>query len=562
MRGFRWSREAAGAAMAEIPFTRVVSVTSADPRHPAENLLRPEDGGKWRGAAAGEKQLSVVLELGDSRPIHSLHVGNDGAAFVEVLLGCSAGGDFQVCCPCAALMSPSESREGAGPSRVRFFGPEALVKRPATPTARCDRLQVVLSQPYCQSRPYGLAFIRAFAAPREGRGPAPGPGGVRRLGPFTLREEGEGSPRRPPGALFYQRPSPTPAPAQPPPGPSYAMAALQESSSDVTQPPKRRLPSPTSTNGTPHPKKPKQTPPKNPKTPPKKTPGPRPPNPGGRGPDSGGGAPILGGVVLALSGFQNPLRGHLRAAATALGAEYRPDWTPECTHLVCAFPRTPKAARARQRGGVVVGARWIWECQKQGRRLSCGPYLLDGSASSESEGEEPEDAPPPSRPSPKVKKGAGPPQLDAPRTPPPAAPATPPESGGSEGQSEDTDPYGGSTEENSEDEEGAGPPIPPLPDFFEDKKFFLHGDFPEGEGRRLRRLVVAFGGSLAPYMDESVTHVVTSQDWDPAFEEALELRPSLVFVRPHWLLLCGERQRPLPAQPYLVTSAMTSSSRQ
>ncbi|RLV62710.1 hypothetical protein DV515_00019025, partial [Chloebia gouldiae] len=103
--------------MAEIPFTRVVSVTSADPRHPAENLLRPEDGGKWRGAAAGEKQLSVVLELGDPRPIHSLHVGNDGAAFVEVLLGSSAGGDFQVLLPSAALMSPSESRAGAGPGR-------------------------------------------------------------------------------------------------------------------------------------------------------------------------------------------------------------------------------------------------------------------------------------------------------------------------------------------------------------------------------------------------------------------------------------------------------------
>ncbi|NWT77165.1 XRCC1 protein, partial [Prunella himalayana] len=161
--------------MAEIPFTRVVSVTSADPRHPAENLLRPEDGGKWRGAAAGEKQLSVVLELGDSRPIHSLHIGNDGAAFVEVLLGSSAGGDFQVLLPSAALMSPSESRAGAGPGRVRLFGPQALVKRPATPTARWDRLQVVLSQPYCQSRPYGLAFIRAFSAPQEGEEPPPAP---------------------------------------------------------------------------------------------------------------------------------------------------------------------------------------------------------------------------------------------------------------------------------------------------------------------------------------------------------------------------------------------------
>ncbi|NXD00789.1 XRCC1 protein, partial [Certhia familiaris] len=106
------------------------------------------------------------------------------------------------------------------------------------------------------------------------------------------------------------------------------------------------------------------------------------------------------GVVFALSGFQNPLRAHLRAAATALGAEYRPDWTPECTHLVCAFARTPKAARARRGGGAVVGPTWIWECQRRGRRLPCEPYLLDGSASSDSEGEEPEDAPPPSRPSP------------------------------------------------------------------------------------------------------------------------------------------------------------------
>uniref|UniRef100_A0A8C3Y609 DNA-repair protein Xrcc1 N-terminal domain-containing protein n=1 Tax=Catharus ustulatus TaxID=91951 RepID=A0A8C3Y609_CATUS len=85
--------------MPEIPLTRVVSVSSADPRHPAENLLRPDDGGRWRGAAAGEKQLSVVLELGDSRPIHSLHIGNDGAAFVEVLGGSSAGGEFQVTSP-------------------------------------------------------------------------------------------------------------------------------------------------------------------------------------------------------------------------------------------------------------------------------------------------------------------------------------------------------------------------------------------------------------------------------------------------------------------------------
>ncbi|NXU92799.1 XRCC1 protein, partial [Xiphorhynchus elegans] len=135
-------------------------------------------------------------QLGGSRPIHSLHIGNDGAAFVEVLVGSSAGGDFQVLLPSAALMSPSESRAGAGPRRVRLFGPEHLVGAGAKHT--WDRLKVVLSQPYCQSRPFGLSFIRVFSAPEDDEAPPEAP--VRRLGPFTLRGEGVGSPpRRPPG---------------------------------------------------------------------------------------------------------------------------------------------------------------------------------------------------------------------------------------------------------------------------------------------------------------------------------------------------------------------------
>lgn len=34
--------------------------------------------------------------------------------------------------------------------------------------------------------------------------------------------------------------------------------------------------------------------------------------------------------------------------------------------------------------------------------------------------------------------------------------------------------------------------------------------------------------------------------------QALELNPALAFVRPRWVLLCGERLRPLPAQPFAV----------
>lgn len=43
---------------------------------------------------------------------------------------------------------------------------------------------------------------------------------------------------------------------------------------------------------------------------------------------------ILKGVVVVLSGFQNPFRSELRDKALELGAKYRPDWTPDSTHLM------------------------------------------------------------------------------------------------------------------------------------------------------------------------------------------------------------------------------------
>lgn len=55
-----------------------------------------------------------------------------------------------------------------------------------------------------------------------------------------------------------------------------------------------------------------------------------------RGPRAGPQAlgKILEGVVVVLSGFQNPFRSELRDKALELGAKYRPDWTPDSTHLM------------------------------------------------------------------------------------------------------------------------------------------------------------------------------------------------------------------------------------
>lgn len=60
------------------------------------------------------------------------------------------------------------------------------------------------------------------------------------------------------------------------------------------------------------------------------------------------------GVVFVLSGFVNPERGTLRSQALDMGAEYRPDWTSDCTLLVCAFANTPKFRQVESNNGTIV----------------------------------------------------------------------------------------------------------------------------------------------------------------------------------------------------------------
>ncbi|XP_068780336.1 DNA repair protein XRCC1 isoform X2 [Struthio camelus] len=525
--------------MPEIQLQHVVSVSSSDPTHCAENLLRPESYRPWRGARAGEKQVCVVLQFAREARVHRIEVGNEGSAFVEVLAGAAAGGDFEVLLPAAALLTPAESRAGTGLRRVRLFGPQAL----APPAARrpWDRVKVVCSQPYCQTRPFGLSFVR-FHSPPESEEP---PAAPRRLGPFTVRDEEEeedGGGRRP-GELFYRRGGPPSPPAAPrdAAGPSYAVAALQAGAARAQPAPARPAKGPAGAKrksdfpaadgaSPPPPKRPGRPGPAEGRPGVSRPSAARTPGPSATVPARTPGSPerALAGVVVVLSGFENPLRGRLRDAALAMGAAYRPDWTPDSTHLV---------------------------------------YLLDGpgSASSDSDGEEPAGAPPPARPrrAHKSPPPAEPGPSGGPATPPRSDAEDPPEPHGRESgdtddelrrmapappAAADDDPYGGSTDENTDSDE----PVPPLPDFFEDKTFFLYGDFAAPERRLLQRYVTAFGGALAAYMSEEVTHVVTAQEWDETFEEALDVNPSLSFVRPRWVLACGERLRLVPPQPFAV----------
>ncbi|XP_050286313.1 DNA-repair protein XRCC1 isoform X2 [Quercus robur] len=82
------------------------------------------------------------------------------------------------------------------------------------------------------------------------------------------------------------------------------------------------------------------------------------------------------GVVFVLSGFINPERSNLRSQALEMGAEYQPDWNPDCTLLVCAFPNTPKFRQVEADCGTIVSKEWISDCYAQKKLVDIESFLM------------------------------------------------------------------------------------------------------------------------------------------------------------------------------------------
>lgn len=646
--------------MPEIGIRHVVSASSSDTTHCAENLLKADTYRKWKAARAGEKQVSVILQFEKEEQVHSIDIGNEGSAFVEVLAGSSVSPseqNYEVLLVTSSFMSPSESKSGTNLNRVRMFGPDKLVK--ATAERKWDRVKIICTQPYSKSLAYGLSFIKFHSPPEnnEIHSKTTSPK-VTRLGQFKVKEDENDSLR--PGALFFSRgskplASPTKASQNDQTTPSYAAASLQtgmsgspdpspsagekptikaapkeptpvkrkfEFSKENTGPPSAAKKSDPDTSRPAHPplKKLKASPSA---PPPSKT-------PSKKAPVSEGSADVpfqhlLQGTVFVLSGFQNPFRSELRDKALEMGGKYRPDWTPDSTHLICAFANTPKYSQVKALGGTIVRKEWILDCHRTRRRLPCKRYLMVGHESSSSEEESEEEVPTQHHKPPAHRQRASVPSSNhkANKTPPsPKVARTAQRRGSSKEEEEpgtsrnssvhnnsralaadspassddedptgvrdngeessgdtddelrrveeehrkkqqsgrrpapqpDDDPYGGSTDENTDVEEKAEPdhPIPELPDLFGGKHFFLYGEFPSQERRLLIRFITAFNGEVEDYMNERVNFVITAQEWDDTFEEALNENANLSFVRPRWIYNCNERQKLIPHQPYVV----------
>uniref|UniRef100_A0A8D0HKY3 DNA repair protein XRCC1 n=1 Tax=Sphenodon punctatus TaxID=8508 RepID=A0A8D0HKY3_SPHPU len=607
--------------------------------HSAENLLKADTYRKWKAAQAGEKQTSVILQFEKEEQIHGIDIGNEGSAFVEVLGGSSASPseqDYEVLLVTSCFMSPSESKSGTNLNRVRMFGPDKLVK--AAAEKKWDRVKIICSQPYNKTLAYGLSFVKFHSPPENDETPSKTASPkVTKLGQFKVKDDDSNSISMRPGALFFSRAS-KPSATSPKASqseqtsPSYADAMLQASTSgspdsfptatekpitkpsskeptpgkrkfefskENTSPPsaakKPDLETPRPTQ--PAPKKHKAASPAPPAQKPQPTKKrPQAPSPDGEG--DGALHSLLQGTVFVLSGFQNPFRSELRDKALEMGAKYRPDWTSDSTHLICAFANTPKYSHVKGRGGTIVRKEWVLDCYRTRRRLPFlwgffffflqkaeppssnhklkAPVSPKAARPAPQKEESSEEEPSTSRGSAGVhnnsRVGGDESAASTDKEDPAGSTAilTDPllpiswhrveeehckkQVGREVPPDPDNDPYAGSTDENTDVEEKGEPdqPIPELPDFFVGKHFFLYGEFPSQERRLLNRFIMAFNGEVEEYMNERVNYVVTAQEWDDTFEEALNENANLSFVRPRWIYNCNERQKLIPHQPYVV----------
>lgn len=245
--------------MPEIKLKHVVSCSTEDTTHKADNLLSSDTYRKWKASRPGEKQTSVILQFEKEEQVHSIDIGNEGSAFIEVLVGNSSAvrdQDYEVLLVTSSFMSPTESRNGTNMSRVRFFGPHQLQK--STAQEKWDRVKIVCSQPYSKNIAYGLAFVKFHSPPDKNDPPSATPPKLTKLGQFKVKEESPSSgPSLQPGSLFFNRDNATKSSTSLKVSPqsqklSYAAAALQaggsshstgqasSSSSASPQPPAKR----------------------------------------------------------------------------------------------------------------------------------------------------------------------------------------------------------------------------------------------------------------------------------------------------------------------------------
>ncbi|XP_056417025.1 protein XNDC1N [Hyla sarda] len=164
--------------MAPIPIRHIVSFSSQDPKHPAENLLMESAPRPWLSCPRERsRQLRAELQLERACRIAYIDIGNSGSAFLQIDVGRSTWAPdktFTTLLPMTTMMSPTDARAMRNTRRVRMFKEGDFLQEAAM--EQWDRLRVTCGQPFNKQEQFGLSFIRIRSALNEEddqRGPPP-----------------------------------------------------------------------------------------------------------------------------------------------------------------------------------------------------------------------------------------------------------------------------------------------------------------------------------------------------------------------------------------------------
>ncbi|KAF8792577.1 DNA repair protein XRCC1 like protein [Argiope bruennichi] len=415
--------------MPEIKIKHVVSFSSEDKIHRAENILKAETYRKWKCATPGEKSASIVLQFEKATQIHSIDIGNESSAFVEVLVGRSSDtvNDYQVLLVASSFMSPLESRNETHTNRVRMFGPDKLSQN--LKDEKWDCVQVVCTQPFNKNIQYGLSFIKFHSPPEKNEDKAAEnetKNATVKFGAFRIKYEDEDEDNSPPISSWQERKNrkldssithndEALSYAAAILNPNYSMRTPQQNntqkrkldSTKDSEPPAKKESTANGVNKEKLSSKDVEASKKDSAVPSiKNTVVAKNNNQRTLNLSTNENKPstsnnkqgkvlkrkpfnkIMENVVFVISGFVNPLRSEIRDKGLEMGAKYKGDWDNTCTHLVCAFINTPKYIQVRSQGGRIVTKDWILDCYKKKVPLDWKLYMLGNYTMDESSSEE------------------------------------------------------------------------------------------------------------------------------------------------------------------------------
>ncbi|EFA01797.1 DNA repair protein XRCC1 [Tribolium castaneum] len=556
--------------MPKIKLDHVVSFSSEDSVHVANNVLNSDPAKKWKCKDAGERSATIVLQLEKASLISALDIGNENSAYIEVLVSRSGTtDDFKVLLVMSSFMTPLEARQGTNPNKVRMFTQEHLSKPECE--QKWDRVKIVCTQPFNRHVQYGLSFI-TFHTPGDKPNGTPV---QTTIGKFTLRPDSPDNLTS--GSLFARRQEFQKEPL------SVAAAIREASSSPVTKPKlkinntsqsnnnnKDHKPVPRNRNEIlynkdeeePHEKIDKIIEKKAKEETKTKNFSPKPKDSGEtskrkhesskkespkkkikvekrRKPFS----ELLRGVTLVISGIQNPDRGNLRTMALEMGAKYKPDWDNSCTHLICAFTNTPKFNQVKGKGKIVK-RNWIEECHSQRKRLPWRRFCLDKKDAKEPESEdeiweeieqkiEEDSTDDEGFDDTKMQKRIE--EIQAKQK--------------EKSREKETNSFSQDTDEETIQSKPGDEIADKLPGFLDFKTFFIDECLDEDVAKTLERYIIAYNGIVAENPSEDVDYFITSEN---NAENLKSYNSRAECLRPDWLWDCHNNKKFVSTVDYLL----------